>query len=331
MRAMVLEKAGERLQLKEVEAPKPAKGELLIQISTCGVCRTDLHILDGELTDPKLPLILGHQIVGRVVGVGAGVDSKWIGERVGVAWLGGSCKQCVFCASQRENLCEGAVYTGYQKNGGFAEFCVADHEYCFILPKRYDDSSAAPLLCAGMIGYRALAFAGEGKRLGLYGFGSSAHLILQVALAQGKEVVVFTRGKDIPAQELAKKLGAVEVLSSDSLPSKPLDAAIIFAPVGALVPQALKALDKGGIVVCAGIHMSDIPSFPYELLWEERSIRSVANLTRQDGREFLKLAEKIPLEVSVHTYPLEKANEALEDLRSGKITGSAVLLIEKSK
>ncbi|MBI2742885.1 MAG: zinc-dependent alcohol dehydrogenase family protein [Chlamydiales bacterium] len=328
MRVMLLEKVREPLKLREVEVPRPGRGELLVEVAACGVCRTDLHIIDGELLHPRLPLILGHQIVGRVAAVGEGVDSKRIGERVGVPWLGGSCNQCAFCKSGRENLCKDAVYTGYQKGGGFAEFCTADADHCFSLPAGYDDLEAAPLLCAGMIGYRALTFIREARRIGLYGFGSSAHLILQLAKAQGREVVVFTREGDKAAQQLAKQLGAIEVYGSETLPSKPLDAAIIFAPVGALVPLALKAVGKAGVVVCAGIHMSDIPSFPYELLWEERELRSVANLTLQDGREFLKLAEKFPLRVSVHAYPLEKANEALRDLKEGKITGSAVLVIK---
>lgn len=327
MRAMVLERAGAELQLRELPTPKPGRGEFLIKVSACGVCRTDLHIKDGELDKPHLPLVLGHQVVGRVVAAGEGADVRRIGERVGVPWLGGSCTLCSFCLAGRENLCAEAIFTGYQKNGGFAEFCTADQRYCFPLPSNYSDLEAAPLLCAGMIGYRALTFAEGKKRIGLYGFGASAHLILQVARAQGREVVVFTRKGDLSAQQLAKKLGASEVLASDTLPSKPLDAAIIFAPVGPLVPLALQAVGKAGVVICAGIHMSDIPSFPYKLLWEEREVRSVANLTIKDGKEFLKLAEKIPLKVTVNAYPLEKANDALRDLKEGAFSGAAVLVI----
>ncbi len=329
MRAMVLEKLGSPLKLKEVEVPKPGKGEILIEVATCGVCRTDLHIIDGELPQPHLPLILGHQIVGRILEVGAGVKKRHVGERVGVPWLGGSCQECGFCQAGQENLCNDAVFTGYQKNGGYAEFCVADARYCFPLPEQYDDATAAPLLCAGLVGYRALRFTGAGKRIGLYGFGTSAHIILQVALAQGREVYVFTRQADDAPSKFAKKLGATWVGTSDTLPPKLLDAAILFAPVGALVPQALKALNKGGVVVSAEIYMSNIPSFPYKLLWEERSIRSVANLTVQDGEEFLKLAGEIPLKVTVNSYPLEKANEALSDLRAGKLDGAAVLTIKQ--
>ncbi len=329
MRAMVLEKIGSPLKLKEVEKPKPGKGEILLEVSVCGVCRTDLHIFDGDLPQPHLPLILGHQIVGTVVEVGPGVKERQIGERVGVPWLGGSCQACGFCRSGEENLCDNAVFTGYHKNGGYAEYCVADEHYCFPLPKNYKDQEAAPLLCAGMIGYRAFRFT-KGKRLGIYGFGASAHIIMQIALAQGREVYVFTRKPDDAPSKFAKELGATWVGTSETLPPELLDAAIIFAPVGALYPQALKALNKGGTVISAGIHMSDIPSFPYKLLWEERSMRSVANLTLQDGKELLKIATEIPLKVKVNAYPLEKANDALKDLREGKFLGAAVLTIRKN-
>lgn len=327
MRAMVLEKVGDPLQLKTVPVPTPKKGELLIQVSACAVCRTDLHILDGELPSPKLPLILGHQIVGKVKEVGEGVKAFRIGDRVGVPWLGGCCAKCTFCFSGRENLCADAKYTGYLINGGFAEYCVADEKFCFSLPSLYTDLEAAPLLCAGMIGYRAYSFTGMGQKLGFYGFGAAAHLLIQVALHQGREVYAFTRPGDTKAQQAALALGAKWAGSSEELSPEPLDAAIIFASVGALIPLALKSVNKGGVVVCAGIHMSDIPSFPYRLLWEERSIRSVANLTRQDGKEFLALAAKKKLKVAAHPYPLERANEAIADLRTGKFSGSAVLML----
>lgn len=325
MKAMVLEKIGGPLKLEELPMPKPGKGEVLLEVKACGVCRTDLHIFDGELPKPKLPLILGHQVVGIIKEVGEGVKLRKIGERVGVPWLGESCSRCAFCRTQRENLCTDALFTGYQKNGGYAEFCVADERFCFPLPSRYSDVQAAPLLCAGVVGYRALRFTKDAKRLGFYGFGSSAHLLIQVARAQEREVYVFTRRGDLEAQKFAKEKGAAWAGDSETLPPKALDAAIIFAPVGALVPQALRALDKGGIVVCADIHMSDIPSFPYKLLWEERSIQSVANLTRQDAEEFLQIAGKIPLDIKVNSYPLAKANEAFRDLKEGKVTGSVVL------
>lgn len=328
MRAIVLEKIGGPLKLENLPIPKPGKGEILIEVKACGICRTDLHILDGELPKPKLPLVLGHQVVGVVKQVGEGVHLRKVGERVGVLWLGESCGRCSFCHSKRENLCVDAEFTGYQKNGGYAEFCVADERFCFPLPASYSDIQAAPLLCAGILGYRALRFTGEAKRLGFYGFGSSAHLLIQVARAQGREVYVFTRRGDLEAQKFAREKGAAWAGDSETLPPKLLDAAILFAPVGSLVPQSLRALDKGGVVVCADIHMSDIPSFPYKLLWEERSIKSVANLTRQDAEEFLQIAAKIPLEVKVNSYPLERANEALRDLKEGKVTGSVVLTVK---
>ena len=325
MRAMVLTQAKRPLVLREIPRPKPKKGQLLLKVLACGVCRTDLHIVDGELTAPKLPLILGHQIVGEVVEINGSFPKIRIGDRVGVPWLGGSCEKCSFCTSGKENLCDKALYTGYQTNGGYAEYAVADARFCFPIPERYSATEAAPLLCAGMIGYRALRFTEDAKRIGFYGFGSSAHILIQIARYQKKEVYVFTRRKGDEPQKLAKTLGATWVGTSEEMPPKPLDAAIIFAPVGALVPLALKATGKGGIVVSADIHMSDIPSFPYKLLWEERVLRSVSNLTRKDGKELLAIAPKVPVRVKVTTYPLEEANQALADIRTGKLNGSAVL------
>jgi alcohol dehydrogenase, propanol-preferring len=326
MRAMVLEKIKKPLQLKELPIPEPGKGQLLIKVTACGICRTDLHVIDGELARPKLPLIPGHQIIGNVVKVHENKDKVRIGKRVGISWLGGCCDHCSYCLAGRENLCSSAIYTGYQINGGFAEFCVADSRFCLPIPDVYKDIEAAPLLCAGLIGYRCLKMAGDGKKLGLYGFGSAAHIIIQIARYQGKEVFVFTRKNDNKAKDFALSLGASWVGSSEDLPPKLLDAAIIFAPVGSLVPAALRAVDKGGVVVCGGIHMSDIPSFAYTLLWEERSIRSVANLTRQDSKEFLMLAPKIPVKTKVNLYPLEDTNQALEDLRQGRFSGTGVIV-----
>jgi propanol-preferring alcohol dehydrogenase len=299
-------------------------GQLLLKVLACGICRTDLHVVDGELTEPKLPLIPGHQIVGSVVQTGD--ESRFKpGDRVGVPWLGWSCGQCRFCLSGQENLCDYAKYTGYQIDGGFAEYCVADGRFCFPIPPGYSDIQAAPLLCAGLIGYRSLRIAGDGKKLGFYGFGAAAHILVQVANSQGREVYAFTREGDVAGQKFALGLGAVWAGSSDQAPPVTLDAAIIFAPIGALVPHALMAVAKGGPVVCAGIHMSDIPSFPYSILWNERSIRSVANLTRQDGYEFMELASRIRLETEISLYPLEKTNEALDDLRNGRFQGAAVV------
>jgi alcohol dehydrogenase, propanol-preferring len=326
MRAMVLDRQKSPLKLKEVPKPKPGKDQLLVRVHACGVCRTDLHVVDGDLTNPHLPLIPGHQIVGTVVETG--IDARTpIGKRVGIPWLGGSCGQCRYCLENKENLCEQAIYTGYQVNGGFADYCVANEQFCFELPENYPDLQVAPLLCAGLIGFRALRLAGNGKRLGFYGFGSSAHLMTQVAHYQGREVYAFTRPKDTETQSFALSLGAVWSGDSDCKPPVELDAAIIFASSGELIPKALQAVSKGGTVVCAGIHMSDIPSFPYRLLWEERILRSVANLTRQDGVEFLALAPKIPIKSHINPYPLEKANEALDDLRHGRFQGSAVIVI----
>jgi propanol-preferring alcohol dehydrogenase len=314
MRAMVLSGRG-ALQLREVPVPRPAAGQLLVRVRACGVCRTDLHVVDGELPHPKPEVVPGHEIVGEVDG-----------RRVGVPWLGWTCGVCAFCKSGRENLCALARFTGYQLDGGYAEYAVADERYCFALPERYGDAEAAPLLCAGLIGHRALRMAGDARRIGFYGFGAAAHLIAQVAVLEGREVYAFTRAGDAQAQQFARDLGARWAGSSLEAPPELLDAAIIFAPVGALVPAALKAVDKGGVVVCAGIHMSDIPSFPYQLLWGERVVRSVANLTRRDGEEFLALAARSPLRTRVQEFPLEQANEALAALREGRITGAAVLV-----
>jgi len=326
MRAMLFEGVGKRLRLVEVDEPRPHEKQLLLRVEACGVCRTDLHIIDGELTHPKLPLIPGHQIVGVVVEKGADVARFGVGERVGVPWLGGSCGKCRYCLSDRENLCDKARYTGYDIDGGFAEFCTADERFCFPIPDKYDSVKAAPLLCAGLIGYRAYSMTGDAEKLGLYGFGAAAHILAQVAKHQNREVYAFTRPGDEEAQELAIRLGAVWAGGSDEEPPEKLDAAVIFAPVGSLVPTALKAIVKGGVVVCAGIHMSDIPSFPYSLLWGERIIRSVANLTRRDGEEFFSIAESMDIQTEVHRYRLEEANEALDDLRAGRFTGAAVLL-----
>jgi len=326
MRAMILDQPRQPLTLREVPAPKASHGQVLVKVLACAVCRTDLHVVDGELTEPKLPLIPGHEIVGRIEELGAGVERFRIGERVGIPWLGWTCGACDFCRSDRENLCDHARFTGYTIDGGYAEFTVADARFCFPLPAAFGDAACAPLLCAGLIGYRSLRMAGDGLRLGLYGFGAAAHIITQVARFQGREVFAFTRRDDVTAQEFARRMGATWAGDSDEKPPEPLDAAIIFAPAGALVPAALRAVRKGGIVVCGGIHMSDIPSFPYRDLWEERTIRSVANLTRQDGHEFLEIAPKVPVRTTTEEFPLEEANEALERLRSGQLTGAAVLL-----
>lgn len=327
MRAMVLEHSRKPLVLRDVPCPEPGPFEILIKVSTCGVCRTDLHILDGELPHLKLPLILGHQVVGIVATVGPKVSKYRLGDRVGLPWLGSTCHTCEFCLSSRENLCNEAIFTGYMRDGGYAEYCVAHEDFALLLPSEsdYDDLFMAPLLCAGLIGYRAFRRAGEAKTLGLYGFGSSAHILIQVATALGREVYAFTRPGDTITQQFAKSLGAIWAGGSDEMPPVPLDAALIFAPVGALYPQALRATKKGGRVISAGIHMSDIPAFPYELLWEERSMSSVANLTRQDGVDFLQLIMKIPLQVSFTEFSLEEANEALAAIRNGTLEGSAVL------
>jgi propanol-preferring alcohol dehydrogenase len=328
MRAMVLERPGQPLVLQELPVPEPGPGQVLLRVRACGVCRTDLHIVAGELPGPKLPLVLGHQIVGEVVRAGPGANRFVPGQRVGVPWLGWTCGECRYCRSGRENLCDRARFTGYTLDGGFAAYTVADERYCFPIPAGYPDEQAAPLLCAGLIGYRALRFAGEAQRLGFYGFGAAAHILTQVAVWQGRTVYAFTRPGDLESQVFARELGAVWAGGSDESPPEQLEAALIFAPVGALVPQALRAVEKGGIVVCAGIHMSDIPSFPYAWLWEERVIRSVANLTRQDGEAFLSLAPRVPVRTAVQLYRLEEANRALDDLRHGRIRGAAVLVID---
>jgi propanol-preferring alcohol dehydrogenase len=325
MQAMVLDRAGEKLRHAELPTPSPGPQQLLLKVAACGVCRTDLHIADGELARPKLPLILGHEIVGRVEAMGVEVEGFSIGDRVGVPWLGFTDGTCSFCQSGRENLCDHPLFTGYQIDGGYSSYTVADARYAFHLPERYSDVEAAPLLCAGLIGYRSLKLAGEGKRLGIYGFGAAAHIVAQVARHQGREVYAFSRPGDRAAQNFARSLGAVWSGGSDEPPPEKLDAAVIFAPVGALVPAALASLRKGGVVVCGGIHMSDIPAFPYDLLWEERVIRSVANLTREDAREFLTLAPQIPVKTTVVPMKLEQANEALDRLRKGELTGAAVL------
>jgi alcohol dehydrogenase, propanol-preferring len=331
MQAMQFVQVGTPLQLVERSIPQPVAHQLLLKVHACGVCRTDLHIVDGELTQPKLPLILGHQIVGTIVQTSAEYPTFPIGMRVGVPWLGHTCNHCQYCRSDRENLCDRAEFTGYQIDGGYAEYAVADGQFCFPIPVGYPDVQAAPLLCAGLIGYRALRLAGAADRIGLYGFGAAAHIVTQIAKYQGRQVFAFTRPQDGVAQKFAQELGADWVGAADELPPTPLDAAIIFAAAGELVPAALRSVAKGGTVVCAGIHMSDIPAFPYEILWGERVLRSVANLTRQDGIEFLQLAPKIPIQTSVQSFPLAQANEALQALRQGKIRGAAVLHILSSQ
>jgi propanol-preferring alcohol dehydrogenase len=328
MRAMLLEAQRQPLKLAEVPVPEAKAGQVLIKVHTCGVCRTDLHILDGDLTEPKLPLILGHQLVGTIVGLGARVERFAIGQRIGVPWLGYTDGTCRFCLRGQENLCDHPEFTGYTLDGGYAEYAVADQRYCFNLTKAYDDIAAAPLLCAGLIGYRTYRLAGEHvERLGIYGFGAAGHIIAQVAIYQGKRVFAFTRPGDTATQEFARRLGVYWAGGSDEMPPEELDAALVLAPVGALMVTALKAVAKGGVVVSGGIHMTDIPSFPYHLLWEERTIRSVANLTRQDGVEFLAIAQQVPVKTEVTPYPLEAANQALDDLRSGKLVGAAVLTV----
>jgi propanol-preferring alcohol dehydrogenase len=325
MLAMELDRPGVPLVMRERDIPTPGPGEVLVEISACGVCRTDLHVVDGELPHPKLPIVPGHEIVGRVAAVGAGVEGFALGERIGVPWLGWTCGVCPYCRAGRENLCDDPLFTGYTRDGGYATHTLADARYCFPLPHGLSDAETAPLLCAGLIGWRCYRFAGDGPALGLYGFGAAAHILAQVATWQGKRVYAFTRAGDSAAQDFARKLGACWAGNADDTPPEPLDAAIIFAPVGALVPAALRAVKKGGRVVCGGIHMSDIPSFPYAILWEERQIVSVANLTRTDAQEFLPLAPKIGLRTEVTLYRLAEANKALDDLRSGRLQGAAVL------
>ena len=327
MRAMVLERAGDPLVPRDLPIPEPGPDQVLVRVRACGVCRTDLHVVDGELTEPKLPLVPGHEIIGTVAATGAGVERFSGGTRVGIPWLGATCGACRYCRAGHENLCARPAFTGYQLDGGYAEYALADARYCFAIPGHYGDAEAAPLMCAGLIGYRALRMAGEAERLGLYGFGAAAHIVAQLARHQGRRVFAFTRPGDAQAQAFAAKHGAEWAGASDEAPPESLDAAIIFAPVGALVPEALKAVDKGGTVVCAGIHMSDIPAFPYRILWEERVLRSVANLTREDGEEFLDLAPRVPVRTEVEPFPLAEANQALERLRSGQIRGAAVLML----
>nr|HAT8713936.1 zinc-binding alcohol dehydrogenase family protein [Legionella jordanis] len=328
MRAMVLERLHHPLKLESRDIPKPNEHQLLIRVKACGICRTDLHVVDGELPHPKLPIVPGHQIVGVVEESGREVRHFKKGQRVGVPWLGGSCGICKFCRSGRENLCDQAQFTGYQLDGGFAEYCIADARFCFPIPDAYPNEQAAPLFCAGLIGYRALLKTAQAKRLGFYGFGAAAHILVQVAKYQKKVVYAFTSPGDKSAQQFAYQLGAVWAGGSDEVAPDLVDAAIIFAPVGGLVPVALKAVDKGGTVVCAGIHMSDIPSFPYAILWGERTLCSVANLTRKDGEEFLELAPKIPIKTEIHSYTLEEVNQALDDLRHGRFTGAAVIVMD---
>lgn len=328
MRAMVLRAAGKPLQEVEVPVPLPGPNQLLIKVSACGVCRTDLHIADGELPQPKLPLIMGHEIVGTVSLTGNQVSGFKVGDRIGVPWLGSTDGTCRFCAAGKENLCDHPLFTGYSVDGGYAEFSVADYRYCYHLPESYSDVDIAPLLCAGLIGYRSYRMAGgNAERIGFYGFGAAAHLLAQIAVYEGRKVFAFTRPGDEAAQAFARRLGAVWAGSADELPPEKLDAAIIFAPVGALVPAALRATAKGGIVVCGGIHMSDIPAFPYSLLWEERSVRSVANLTRQDGLEFFEIAPKARVKAEVVVFALEDANRALDSVRKGGLEGAAVLRV----
>ena len=326
MHAMVLKKLGAALEWTEIADRPPGPGQIRVNVTACGVCRTDLHVVDGELPDPKLPIIPGHEIVGRIDAIGAGAENLRIGERVGVPWLGHTCGICRYCLGNRENLCDDPLFTGFTRDGGFATATIADARFAFPLGEAGDDTSLAPLLCAGLIGWRSLVIAGDGRKLGLYGFGAAAHILAQVARWQGRSVYAFTRPGDVAAQNFARSLGATWSGGSDEMPPEPLDAAIIFAAVGELVPMALKAVRKGGRVVCAGIHMSDIPSFPYGLLWEERQLVSIANLTRQDGIDFLRLAPEIGIVTRTTSYPLREANQALADLRAGRFEGAAVLV-----
>jgi propanol-preferring alcohol dehydrogenase len=330
MRAMVLEQPRQPLRERMLARPEAGAGQVMVHVAACAVCRTDLHVADGELPHPKLPLILGHEIVGTVVIAGPGANRFTTGARVGIPWLGSTCGACEFCETGRENLCDQAKFTGYTLDGGYAEYAVADERFCFPIPDSYSDAEAAPLLCAGLIGYRTLRKAGDPRRVGLYGFGAAAHIVAQIARYEGREVYAFTRPGDRQAQDFARSLGAVWAGDSNAPPPALLDAALIFAPVGQLVPRALKSVKKGGPVVCGGIHMSDIPSFPYEVLWEERSIHGVANLTRRDGEEFFRLAPQVPIRTAVQTFPLREANEALDRLRSGQVRGAAVLCVDNA-
>jgi alcohol dehydrogenase, propanol-preferring len=326
MHAMVLDAPRKRLEMRCTAFPEPGPDQILVKIAACAVCRTDLHVVDGELPDPKLPIVPGHEIVGRVSACGTNVHNFSIGERVGIPWLGWTCGHCRYCLSGHENLCVNAKFTGYQIDGGYAEYTVADARYCFRIPEAYNDAEAAPLLCAGLIGYRALKMTGDAERVGIYGFGAAAHIVAQILRHQGKKLFAFTRHGDTTAREFAMRMGAAWAGDSDTTPPEELDAAIIFAPVGALVPAALRAVCPGGIVVCGGIHMSDIPSFPYDILWREKRLVSVANLTRKDAEEFLALAPRVPIKVTTELYPLSQANTALENLRNGNLTGAAVLI-----
>jgi len=326
MKAMLLRAAHLPLQAAVLPLPSPGPREALIRVRACGVCRTDLHVADGELSQPKLPLVPGHEIVGTVEALGSGVTGLAIGQRVGVPWLGATCGRCGYCTGGRENLCSDAKFTGYTLDGGYAEYAIAGAHFCLPLPDAFDDAHAAPLLCAGLIGHRALGMAGDAKRLGIYGFGAAAHIVAQVAKWEGRQVFAFTKPGDVEGQQFARSLGAAWAGGSDEMPPEELDAALLFAPVGALVPAALRATARGGSVVCAGIHMSEIPAFPYSILWGERVLRSVANLTREDGLRFLELAPKVPVKTEVTTYSLEEANRALDDLREGRVKGAAVLI-----
>jgi propanol-preferring alcohol dehydrogenase len=329
MRAMLFNGSGQKLLASNIARPEPGPGQLLVRIHACGVCRTDLHVLDGELAQPKLPLVLGHEVAGVVAELGAGVEKFAIGQRVGVPWLGWTCGQCEYCQAGRENLCPHAKFTGYTLDGGYAEYAVVDQRYCFPLPESFSDAEAAPLLCAGLIGYRALRKTGEAQRIGIYGFGAAAHIVTQLARYEGREIYAFVRPGDDKAAAFARELGAVWAGASDAAAPVELDSALIFAPVGALVPTALRAVRPGGRVVCAGIHMSDIPAFPYEILWHEREIVSVANLTRRDGEEFFALVPKVPMHSQVVPYPMADANRALDDLRHGRFSGAAVLVCDR--
>ncbi len=329
MRAMVLDAPGQTVHMRRLPRPQPGPDQLLVKIAACAVCRTDLHIVDGELPNPKFPIIPGHEIVGRVVSCGTNVRNFSIGERIGIPWLGWTCGHCRYCRSGYENLCMEAKFTGYQIDGGYAEYTVADARYCFRIPETYGDVEAAPLLCAGLIGYRALKMAGSADRVGIYGFGAAAHIVAQIMRYQGRKLFAFTRPGDVAAQDFASKMGAAWAGNSDMMPPEELDAAIIFAPAGTLVPAALRAIRPGGIVICGGIHMSDIPAFPYDILWREKRLVSVANLTRQDAEEFLALAPKVPIRVTTESLPLSQANTALMRLREGKLTGAAVLVPDR--
>lgn len=327
MKAMVLKHPKKPLMLDELPVPFPGPSQLLVKVGACGVCRTDLHVVDGELPTPKLPLIPGHEIAGRVVKTGRGAERFQVGDRVGIPWLGSTCGTCTYCINGKENLCDSALFTGYSIDGGYAEYTVADERFCFAIPEGYSDEKAAPLLCAGLIGYRSFAMAGDAVLLGLYGFGAAAHIIIQVACHQGRKVYAFTAPGDREKQQFALSLGAVWAGDSTQSPPEPLDAAIIYAPVGSLIPAALRAVRKGGVVVCAGIHMSDIPSFPYSILWGERMVRSVANLTRRDGDKFMEIARQVPIRNETNPFPLQEANGALDALRSGRVQGAAVLIM----